>query len=202
MKNAQSELFAIPGDFDGNGRVDGNDFLAWQRGGADPSDLTVWKQHFANVDAFATAETVLAATSPSSATLTGVFSADIDEAFLEARAVGVATAPPRATARAGVDDIRFMWLAASDFKRERMHVSELFSSRKRERDGEGESHQTNRRRIDEFPELTASRNSTALMALRDNAAQRDEYEGSELASKDDVFSSAVDDLSAWRLSVD
>jgi hypothetical protein len=35
-----------PGDFDGDGDVDGNDFLAWQRGPHSASDLAAWKSHY------------------------------------------------------------------------------------------------------------------------------------------------------------
>jgi hypothetical protein len=41
----------VSGDFDGNGRVDGNDLLVWQRGGSpnpnSPGDLATWKANFA-----------------------------------------------------------------------------------------------------------------------------------------------------------
>jgi len=41
-----------PGDFDGDGDVDGNDFLFWQRGdspnGATASDLLEWETNFGN----------------------------------------------------------------------------------------------------------------------------------------------------------
>lgn len=40
----------IPGDFDGNTRVDGNDFLRWQRGGSptpnSTTDLNDWRTHY------------------------------------------------------------------------------------------------------------------------------------------------------------
>ena len=35
-----------PGDFDGDGNVDGNDFLTWQRGAHSTSDLNDWKANF------------------------------------------------------------------------------------------------------------------------------------------------------------
>ncbi len=35
-----------PGDFDGDGDVDGNDFLTWQRGVASSSDLADWETNF------------------------------------------------------------------------------------------------------------------------------------------------------------
>ena len=35
-----------PGDFDGDGDVDGADFLAWQTGAATPADLTLWENNF------------------------------------------------------------------------------------------------------------------------------------------------------------
>ena len=40
-----------PGDFDGNGEVDGSDFLAWQRGFGSAyvaADLSLWRAHFGN----------------------------------------------------------------------------------------------------------------------------------------------------------
>jgi MYXO-CTERM domain-containing protein len=41
---------ALPGDFNGSGRVDGADFLVWQRGGSpsqlSASDLTLWRTNF------------------------------------------------------------------------------------------------------------------------------------------------------------
>lgn len=44
------DLPALDGDFDGNGRVDGADFLAWQRGESpsplSPSDLVDWQTNF------------------------------------------------------------------------------------------------------------------------------------------------------------
>jgi hypothetical protein len=40
----------LPGDFNGNGRVDGADFLVWQRGGSpnrlSASDLSLWRTNF------------------------------------------------------------------------------------------------------------------------------------------------------------
>jgi len=36
----------LDGDFDSDGDVDGADFLAWQRGGADPNDLADWQGNY------------------------------------------------------------------------------------------------------------------------------------------------------------
>ncbi|QDT73155.1 hypothetical protein [Lacipirellula limnantheis] len=46
----EGALTALPGDFDADGRVDGADFLVWQRGespaGATASDLALWQANF------------------------------------------------------------------------------------------------------------------------------------------------------------
>jgi hypothetical protein len=51
----------MPGDFDGDDDVDGNDFLWWQRGElSDPpsaSDLTIWEENFGAVGAASSAAT-------------------------------------------------------------------------------------------------------------------------------------------------
>jgi hypothetical protein len=41
-----ANLNARPGDFDGDGDVDGGDFLVWQRGAHTASDLAAWKANF------------------------------------------------------------------------------------------------------------------------------------------------------------
>jgi hypothetical protein len=45
----------LPGDFNGSGRVDGADFLVWQRGGSpnpgSASDLTLWRSNFGRTGA-------------------------------------------------------------------------------------------------------------------------------------------------------
>jgi hypothetical protein len=45
----------LPGDYDSDDDVDGNDFLVWQRGGspngASSGDLTLWRENFGNSDA-------------------------------------------------------------------------------------------------------------------------------------------------------
>jgi hypothetical protein len=45
-----SVVASPPGDFDSNGRVDGNDLLVWQRGGSptpnSPADLAAWKSNY------------------------------------------------------------------------------------------------------------------------------------------------------------
>ena len=50
---------SMPGDFDGDGDVDGNDFLTWQRGESpiplSSSDLTEWQENFGNVTSSMTA---------------------------------------------------------------------------------------------------------------------------------------------------
>jgi hypothetical protein len=61
-----------PGDFDGNGVVDGSDFLAWQRGlgGAfDAEDLATWRTNFGNGAQAAAAQSPLlaAVTAPNAA---------------------------------------------------------------------------------------------------------------------------------------
>lgn len=48
----------LDGDFDLNNRVDGNDFLVWQRDIATPGDLTVWKDNFGSPPASAAATAV------------------------------------------------------------------------------------------------------------------------------------------------
>jgi hypothetical protein len=49
---------AVPGDYDGDSDVDGDDFLIWQRGqspnGMVPGDLTAWKDNFGTAPAGAT----------------------------------------------------------------------------------------------------------------------------------------------------
>ncbi len=46
----ENPLGPVPGDFNGNGIVEGSDFLAWQRGespnGAVPEDLAVWRDNY------------------------------------------------------------------------------------------------------------------------------------------------------------
>ena len=46
------------GDFDGDGDVDGNDFLAWQKGGATAGDLAAWKENFGSLGTLAANSTV------------------------------------------------------------------------------------------------------------------------------------------------
>jgi hypothetical protein len=49
----EGAAISLPGDFDADGRVDGADFLVWQRGespgGAVASDLVIWQIHFGTV---------------------------------------------------------------------------------------------------------------------------------------------------------
>ena len=49
-KNVVLSNFAVAGDFDHDGDVDGRDFLVWQRGGSpsplSPGDLLVWQTRF------------------------------------------------------------------------------------------------------------------------------------------------------------
>lgn len=62
LKASAAPIVALPGDFDGNGLVDGTDFLAWQRGGASQSqsDLNAWKQNFGVNNSLAAVEQLLA----------------------------------------------------------------------------------------------------------------------------------------------
>ena len=52
-----------PGDFDGDGDVDGADFMAWQRGQSpnpwSASDLAEWEENFGNGTPLAPASTVV-----------------------------------------------------------------------------------------------------------------------------------------------
>jgi hypothetical protein len=53
LVEATFNVAALPGDFDGNGNVDGRDFLAWQRGGSptplSSSDLADWQENYGTV---------------------------------------------------------------------------------------------------------------------------------------------------------
>jgi hypothetical protein len=60
------------GDFDGDGQVDGADFLAWQRGAADAAELSAWQGNFAS-----------SAISGEAAALDAAFAGDSSGDFLE-----------------------------------------------------------------------------------------------------------------------
>ena len=61
-----------PGDFDGDGDVDGADFLAWQTGAATPADLTLWENNFGTSAAGASTGAVPEPTSICLLTIAGV----------------------------------------------------------------------------------------------------------------------------------
>ncbi|BBO33538.1 hypothetical protein [Lacipirellula parvula] len=69
--NSVALRVVLPGDFTGDGRVDGADFLTWQRGGSPrpfaAADLTLWRQNFGV--AFPAASTAAATSVPEPASV-------------------------------------------------------------------------------------------------------------------------------------
>ncbi len=61
----------LDGDFDGDGDVDGNDFLVWQRGAATPADLALWQGNYGAPNSSAAAGAV---PEPASVLLLGIAS--------------------------------------------------------------------------------------------------------------------------------
>ena len=59
----------LDGDFDGDGDVDGNDFLVWQRGAATPADLALWQGNYGAPNSSAAAGAV---PEPTSVLLLGI----------------------------------------------------------------------------------------------------------------------------------
>ncbi len=105
---------ALPADFNGNGMVDGSDFLAWQRnfgktgaikadgdangdGNVNATDLTAWKAGYGSVAA------VAAASSSASVTSTAALLAEEEAALAPASGDVVASAAPMAAAVADVE---------------------------------------------------------------------------------------------------
>lgn len=109
LKGLAAQPVAVAGDFDGNARVDGNDFLVWQRSGGSQSELEAWMQNFAADQAFATAQAILAPTNEPAPAIAAVAS---QEAVEEAFAGDPDDAAYPASRAFAVDD-RFMWLAAA-----------------------------------------------------------------------------------------
>jgi hypothetical protein len=63
---------SLVGDFDGNGQVDGADFLAWQRGAGSAEELAAWQADYG-----------ISETSGATAALDAAFAGDSSSDFLE-----------------------------------------------------------------------------------------------------------------------
>jgi hypothetical protein len=192
---APPQAVVLDGDFDGDVRVDGNDFLVWQSGNVNQGDLNAWKQHFASDNSLAAEESILAAASGSSVTSAVISAPTVEDAI-----VGETVAYANSTVGVSADNGRIAWLAGVDASSERSSLSARIMPR--ERNGE-ELQQASCPHANSLSELDgALRGTGAPSPPRDQVAPRLADHWRRLAFKDDAFASGVDDSHSWRRLID
>lgn len=193
LKGAPPQFVALSGDFDGNARVDGKDFLAWQRGGSQ-SELNAWKQNFGTDNSFAAAQTILAPTADSAAS----FSAAASAAIVEEAVADEPAKPADSSASAIGADEPFRWLAGVAPSRERLAVTGTRTTRDRDRD---ELHQVNRPHAHNPHGLIATLRDVETPRAQHRPSPPRAAEGGRLTLKDHVFDACLDDANFWRRCV-
>ncbi len=95
---AATQTNSGPGDFDGNGAVDGADFLAWQRGPATASGLAEWSENYGTQPAIAAAAESTASSVAMTLSAETMKSAAVSDNLTEFNQLTIVATPPLARA--------------------------------------------------------------------------------------------------------